>query len=115
MSINSALNKMAWAVRRESAQKFNCPVMQITWKHCLQLAKQLTNRATIVGNAVREYLKCTDLQFNSAEQRKAMHVKLCRVLFKNKRIPDIRFKAYTYSCRAAEKTARLHDPMFWCS
>ncbi len=38
----SKLNKKAWNIRRNSAKRFGCPVMEISWKECLRMAKQAT-------------------------------------------------------------------------
>ena len=33
------LNKLAWKIRRIKAFQYKCPVMEISWKHCLEMAK----------------------------------------------------------------------------
>ena len=40
MKLTSELNKKAWAIRKEAAKKWNCPVSEIVWVMCLQLAKE---------------------------------------------------------------------------
>jgi len=42
----SAINKRAWEIRREAAQKWNCKVMEIVWSECFYMAKE-----EIVDNA----------------------------------------------------------------
>jgi len=37
---NSKQIKKAWKIRRESAVRFNCGVMEISWKECLKMAKE---------------------------------------------------------------------------
>ena len=39
MKMTSAINKKAWAIRKEAAAKFNCPVKEISWRECLTLAR----------------------------------------------------------------------------
>lgn len=34
----SAINRRAWEIRKKAAKKWNCPVMEIIWKECIQLA-----------------------------------------------------------------------------
>ncbi len=40
MTMQSKLNRKAWNIRRNAAKRFNCPVMDISWKECYKLAKQ---------------------------------------------------------------------------
>lgn len=37
---NSKQIKSAWIIRRESAVKFGCGVMEISWKECLKMSKE---------------------------------------------------------------------------
>lgn len=54
------LNKKAWQIRRESAQKWDCPVMEISWKHCLQIAREeSSSRAIVTGNQILKELGIT--------------------------------------------------------
>lgn len=36
---SAKLNKTAWEIRRQAAQRFNCKIMSISWKICLKQAK----------------------------------------------------------------------------
>ena len=33
------LNKLAWKIRKIKAFQYRCGVMEISWKHCLEMAK----------------------------------------------------------------------------
>ena len=37
MKITATQNEQAWAIRKQAASKFNCPVLEISWKHCVEL------------------------------------------------------------------------------
>ena len=37
------LIQKAWKIRREAAVKFNCRIMEISWKECLAMAKENSN------------------------------------------------------------------------
>lgn len=39
--INSDINKKAWQIRKAAAKKLCCKVMEVSWKHCLRLARSL--------------------------------------------------------------------------
>lgn len=54
--INSKLNKIAWKIRRSSATKFNCKVIEISWKKCLQIAFYRINKKKLnLDNLVRKH------------------------------------------------------------
>ena len=38
MKFTSEIIKKAWAIRKAAAQKFGCPVSEISWKECLSMA-----------------------------------------------------------------------------
>lgn len=38
MLFNAEINKKAWEVRINAANRFGCKVKQVSWKHCLRLA-----------------------------------------------------------------------------
>lgn len=38
MLFNAEINKKAWEVRKNAANRFGCKVKQISWKHCIRLA-----------------------------------------------------------------------------
>lgn len=40
MKFTRTLIKKAWQIRKIQAAKFNCPVMEIMWGGCLQMAKE---------------------------------------------------------------------------
>ena len=37
--MNSKLNIKAWEIRRKASNELNCPIMVVSWKECLRLAK----------------------------------------------------------------------------
>jgi len=37
--MNSKLNKKAWEIRRKASKELSCPIMAVSWKECLRLAK----------------------------------------------------------------------------
>lgn len=37
---SSEINSKAWRIRRNAAKRFNCKVMEISWKECLRMAKE---------------------------------------------------------------------------
>lgn len=39
MKMTSTINKKAWAIRKEAAIRFNCPIKEVSWKECLTLAR----------------------------------------------------------------------------
>ena len=39
MKFSSELNKKAWAIRKASAKDLNVPIKEISWKVCLEMAK----------------------------------------------------------------------------
>jgi hypothetical protein len=32
------VNRIAWAIRKQAAKRYNCALLEISWKHCLLLA-----------------------------------------------------------------------------
>lgn len=36
----TTITKRAWEIRREAAKKWNCSVMEISWKGCLEMANK---------------------------------------------------------------------------
>jgi len=39
---NSKQQQKAWKIRKESAVKFGCGIMEISWKECLKMASEKT-------------------------------------------------------------------------
>lgn len=39
---NSTQIKKAWKIRKEAAVKWNCRIMEISWKECIRMAKEKT-------------------------------------------------------------------------
>lgn len=37
---NKMINTVAWRLRRKAAYKYNCKVLEISWKHCIQIARK---------------------------------------------------------------------------
>lgn len=42
MKITPTLNQQAWLIRKKAAIKFSCPILEISWKHCLVLATEIS-------------------------------------------------------------------------
>lgn len=57
MKMTSAINKKAWAIRKEAAAKFNCPVKEISWKECLTLARKVKTEIKKVSKKKSENKK----------------------------------------------------------
>lgn len=38
------INQIAWTIRKEAAQKWNCKISAISWKHCIQFAIEELDR-----------------------------------------------------------------------
>jgi len=53
----SEINKRAWEIRKSSAAKFNCPVMQIMWGLCFNQAKEEIEMDIELDNMSVEDLK----------------------------------------------------------
>lgn len=44
MKLTSNHNTLAWKIRKETAIKYNCNVMDIPWKDCLEMARERIER-----------------------------------------------------------------------
>jgi hypothetical protein len=57
---NAEINRKAWAIRKNAAKRFNCPVMEISWKECLIEAK--SNSLYHLDKLTRAYTASTDFE-----------------------------------------------------
>ena len=57
MKMTSAINKKAWAIRKEAAAKFNCPVKEFSWRECLILARKVKTEVKIEDEIMAEAKK----------------------------------------------------------
>lgn len=60
--IDSKTNKKAWEIRRKAAKNLGCKVLEISWKHCLKLAKSLNlNDVNKAVSSLKHFDSITEL------------------------------------------------------
>ncbi|RLC33688.1 hypothetical protein DRH14_04435 [Candidatus Shapirobacteria bacterium] len=52
MKFTSEYIKKAWIIRRKAAEDWECGVMEISWKHCLEMAGEKKEKATKEGSKI---------------------------------------------------------------
>lgn len=57
--INSDTNKKAWLIRRKSAKNLGCKIMEVSWKHCLKLAKKVN--ISVINDAIKLHTKFNNI------------------------------------------------------
>lgn len=80
MRFTSEMIKKAWAIRKESANKFNCGVMEISWSLCIKMSK---NESKINNIEKAKKLKIeykNEYMFYTSSQ-KGGFIRRCRNLF----------------------------------
>ena len=98
--VTSELNKKAWTSRKEAAEKWNCPVMEISWGACLRLAKEKKMDKTVKytterGSKIECTIKTTEKNLADHRVKNECHkfeIKLNGRAFGAFEIKDGRFK-----------------------
>ena len=59
-TMQSRINKKAWNIRRNAAQRFNCKIMEVSWKECLRMAKE--DSIPYLDNVVQRHTAFDDFE-----------------------------------------------------
>ena len=75
------LNKLAWKIRRIKAFQYKCGVMEISWKHCLEMAKiQIEKKAMRKQTQVDKHFKTDEVTTNCLVVLWAVALFVCLVM-----------------------------------
>ena len=58
--MQSRINKKAWNIRRNAAQRLNCKIMEVSWKECLRMAKE--DSISYLDNIVKRFTAFDDFE-----------------------------------------------------
>jgi len=83
---NSKQQQKAWKIRKESAVKFGCGIMEISWKECLKMASEKTMKQKIIDLGGKEWVK------NNMD-RVYISCEILNILLKEKNEGSVNFSA----------------------
>lgn len=53
MKHSQEINSKAWTIRKHAAKRFNCKIMEVSWKECLRMAKE--NSLSYLNTVTKAY------------------------------------------------------------
>ena len=63
MRFNSQMIKTAWEIRRKAARKYNCMIMDVSWKHCLDMVLNPSEVGNMFEEVEKSDNKCLECKF----------------------------------------------------